>query len=255
MLTNAEIRKAAVELDQTGIAVQAVGRTSRQKLAQMASLADGIASQLHGTRPEILRARFALETAIQAVRSAPTKGAIPGQRLRDLATEVGRLSRLVARSLVSGEVAFKVGGFEVHNAWGYTKHETREAKQALSRAGKRLKDVGLEKLASVRVELDPSLSPRGFADYNPLSEVLALNLSKGTAGNVRDVLRALAGRAWVSLRQDDYETWGGPSKSSRFEKAFADLLVGGPGKIDLDALVRLETTVGRQASNWPTSPP
>lgn len=247
-LTNVKIRKVVIELSQVAVAVQTMGRTTRKKLGQMADLADGLARELHGLRSEIVNARFGLESAIRAVRSASIKGNSPGQKLRELAKAVDDLKRLVARNLVDAEAAFRIDGFDIRNAWGYSKFEVRDGARALEGAAKELRRVGLGKLVRGRVELDPGQNPRAFVLYEPISDALILNLSRSGTHNVRDVLRALAGRLWVDLDQGGYETWGGPANSQRFETAFASALVG---KVDPDTAARLETTVGRQASRWP----
>ena len=252
-ISPAKIRSVIRELEQVAVAVAVVG-TKRPKLLQLARMAQGVADEMVGTRPKVRRVRGELLRRIQDVKVSPTKAASAARSIRRMALALKETQKLLKTGVGTGEADFEVGKWLVTNTWGYTGTEVKALKRTLDKARRVLRSVGLDRFASGQVVLDPKIASGQFAIYLPMEEVVAMDLGQAGSKSMDAILRAIAGRLWLSeMNAADVETWGGIGRSERFEQAFSKVLDG--GKVDRDTAARLRMTVGRMAKKWDMGEP
>jgi hypothetical protein len=237
------IKRIYKELDQVGVAISVVG-TRRQKLMELARLAEPIVDRLVGDRPSVKRLRDDLVRLAHNVRRVPVKAKMASKAVRELAEKVKEVEKLLAKGRGDVPREFSIGGMKLPNAWGYTPKEVTPFLGELESVLDSVDKMGLTReVGRGVIVLDPRESPWSTMDYDPYSDQFFANPVQGRK-ILEELAQAMGGRVWVQLfKRPEVEAWGVGSRGwNDFAEAFARL-VSGKGLSD-DEKSKMESSLG-----------
>jgi len=234
------VRDLIKEIDQVRLAISVVG-TRRQKLQQLARLAQPIHDGLAGRRPELDKVRMELRRRIHDVQVAQVDNVRAPVALEGLLAALRQVEKLDKDKILDVPESFSAGNFSLLNPWGYRDLEAKGAQKAVQSADELIRRRG------VKVDLVVSLDPEktsGFATYSPFDGAVYLDPSKTPAEATEAVLKEFAAYIWLQkLSNADTDVWGGDTEFDVFATAFARSLAG--KRVDPEDLEKLKKTMGR----------